>query len=67
LQAREPGRIRNALEAQIAGLLETSTDLLEQFRVLLAEARAEDNSQHQTAGDDSKANRIRGSNNTISQ
>jgi hypothetical protein len=66
LQAPGPGRARNALEGQIASLLETHPDLLTQIRALLAEARAEDNSQHQTVGDNSKAYQIRGSNTTIS-
>jgi hypothetical protein len=61
-----PGRARNALEGQIASLLETHPDLLTQIRALLADARGDDNSQHQTVGDNSTAYQVRGSNNTIS-
>ena len=66
LQAPGPGRARNALEGQIASLLEAQPDLLMQIRALLAEAGTEDSSQHQTVGDNSNAYQIRGSNITIS-
>jgi hypothetical protein len=66
LQSPKPGRARNALEGQIASLLETHPDLLTQIRALLAEARGDDNSQHQTVGDNSTAYQVRGSNITIS-
>jgi len=64
LQTPGPGRARNALEGQIASLLEAQPDLLMQIRTLLA--GTEDSSQHQTVGDNSEAYQICGSNITIS-
>jgi hypothetical protein len=61
------GPAQAALALQINTLLEARPDLLAQIRALLAENRGEDNSQHQTIGDNSTGIQIRGNNNAVTR
>jgi hypothetical protein len=58
---------RAALALQINTLLETHPNLLTEIRALLAESRGDENSQHQTVGDNSTAFQIRGDNVSITR
>jgi hypothetical protein len=66
-QNPEQGPARAALALQINTLLEANPNLLTEIRALLAESKGDDNSQHQTIGDNSTAYQIRGDNISITR